>query len=124
MQAKVNRMMHDEESWRKLQTTIAGLPDMELALVYETRRTAVEYAMARARWQLADIELRAEMETARSLAHDCFIDAINALSRACVRHELEQDWRRVWGTARTGEERRRIGDFACFIAYRLMLDAR
>lgn len=117
-------MMQEAQCWRELGAMTGRLPDQGSALLHEIHRTAVDYAMARARWQLADIEGRAELEKARSLAHDCFIDACNALSRACIRNDLDQDWRRVWGVARTGEERRRIGDFACFIAYRLMLGAR
>jgi hypothetical protein len=117
-------MIQEERCWRELEGVVAGLPDSEMALGHEMRRTAVDYAMARARWQLSDQPGRAEQEKSRSLAHDCFIDAVNALSRACARHDLSQDWRRVWGTARTGEERRRIGDFACYIAYGLMLNAR
>ena len=117
-------MLQDDEFWRELQAQIACLPTNELPLAEEIRRAAFDYAVARGRWQLADQEGRAGMEQARSLAHDRFIDACNALSRACGRHDLAQNWRRRWGDGRSGEERRRIGDFACFIAWKLMVEAR
>jgi len=73
---------------------------------------------------LADAERRTELDATRSLAHDRFIDACNELSRACGREGLSQEWRAQWGEARTGEARRRIGDWAARIAYRLALEAR
>lgn len=93
-------------------------------LVDELRRSALDYGQARGRWKLADAESRNEIDRTRTFAHDRFIDVCNALSRVCAHAGLPQEWRRVWGDARTGEARKRIGDFACFIAYRLMLEAR
>jgi len=114
----------DHRSWTALLETVANLPQSDLILFDELVVCAARYARARLDWRLAGAGEKPAMDQARTRAHDRFIDACNALSRACVRAGQSTDWRAVWGPARTGEERKRIGDFACFIAYRLMLEAR
>ena len=114
----------EEECWLELQALRDLLPATEATLLDELHSSALDYAVARGRWQLADVAGRAEIDPPRTRAHNRFIDACNALSRACGRSGLSQEWRAAWGDARTGEARRRIGDFACFIVYRIMLQAR
>ncbi|MEQ1718289.1 MAG: hypothetical protein ABL907_20290 [Hyphomicrobium sp.] len=117
--------MSDEvETYAALKSILSALPPAQQALANELRRSALEYAMARGLWRLSGMDDRAAMEKGRSVAHDCFIDAMNALSRACGRAGLSQEWRAIWGDGRTGEARKRLGDLACFIAWQLMLEAR
>lgn len=117
-------MTQEEETWLALQEIVSVLPCAERPLVVELYRSALDYALARGRWQISGREQRLEMDKARSSAHNRFIDACNAMSRACDRSNLSQEWRRSWGDGRTGEARRRLGDLACCIAYRLMIAAR
>jgi hypothetical protein len=117
-------VMIEADAWNSLNSAISRLPLDDGPLVRELRLAALEYAQARGRWLLAPIGERLEQEASRSRSHDRFIDACNALSRACGRSALSQEWRSVWGDARSGESRRRIGDFACYIAYRLTVEAR
>ena len=117
--------MSDEAvTYAALKSILPALPTAQQVLADELHRSALEYAAARGRWRLAGTDDRAAMEKGRSLAHDCFIDAMNALARACGRAGLSQEWRAIWGDGRTGEARKRLGDLACFIAWQLMLEAR
>ena len=90
----------------------------------ELQQAAIHYAMLHGRWFLADKGTRVEIDRTTSIAHDRFIDACKALSRTCGAAGLSLDWRAEWGPAQSGEARKRIGDFACYIAYRCTLKAR
>lgn len=117
-------MTKEDDSWRGLLRAVQSLPEKEAMLLVEVKGSALAYAHARGTWLLANASERADFEAERSRNHDRFIDSCNALSRACGRSGLSQEWRAIWGDARTGEPRRRIGDFACYIAYKLALEAR
>jgi hypothetical protein len=113
-----------EDSYADLVAVSLRLDADGRTLFREIETAAAAYAAFRAKWYLADPATRAEIDPKRSLAHDRFIDACNALSRKCGADGLSQEWRATWGDARLGENRKRIGDFACHIAYRCMLQAR
>lgn len=117
-------MSDETKSWGILKEVSPALPARFQPLMNEVRLAALDYAQQRGRWRCADATGRLEIELGRTQAHNRFIDACNALSRACGESDASQEWRRIWGDARTGEARRRIGDFACFIAYQLTLEAR
>lgn len=71
---------------------------------------AVHYAHYRSRWPLLDFDERRELDAARTSAHNAFIDACNNLSRNMAQIGEDNGWR-----ASLGEDRRTIGDFACYI---------
>ncbi len=73
-------------------------------------KTASRYAQIRVEWQLADPEKRKEMELSRTAAHNAFIDACNILSRNMARAGEDTSWR-----SRLGNDRKVIGDFACYL---------
>ena len=117
-------MTRDDIAWRELKETSRHPFAKEVSLRDELQELALAYAHGRGTWRMANASERADLEASRSRIHDRFIDSCNALSRACGRSGLPQEWRAVLGDARTGEARRRIGDFACYIAYQLTLEAR
>ncbi len=82
-------------------------------------RAAVNYAHHRAKWHLAAHEQRAELDQARTTAHNVLIDACNILSRQMAKAGEPTDWREMLGT-----DRKEIGDFACYLALFLSLAAR
>lgn len=82
-------------------------------------QNAARYAKLRADWYLADNEERLNMETQRKIAHDAFIDDCNILSRQMIKNGENANWRKE-----LGNDRKIIGDFACFICYALGIMAR
>lgn len=73
---------------------------------------AEKYAAYRAVWLGKDLRERMEIDEERSRAHDLFIKAKDALSTYMYEQKLGNDWDDC-----LGEERKRIGDFACYLVY-------
>ena len=71
---------------------------------------ALEYAHIRANWYLMDSKARAERDASRTIAHDAFIDTCNILSRNMGKAGEGNSWR-----ADLGDNRKEIGDFACWL---------
>jgi hypothetical protein len=82
-------------------------------------RAAVDYAHRRAIWVLDSVAARLESDAARTAAHNAFIDACNILSRAMTRSGEDCSWRSA-----LGDDRKVIGDFACYVHCLLALSAR
>lgn len=80
---------------------------------------AISYAHIRAKWPLLDIEERRNLDSSRTISHNAFIDSCNILSRNMAHGGEDNSWR-----ARLGDDRKVIGDFACFVALFLGLKAR
>ena len=70
-----------------------------------------EYAQVRTQWSFLTKEERLERNQSRTLKHNALISSANALSRNMVQNEEDASWR-----AELGTDRRRIGDFACYVA--------
>jgi hypothetical protein len=80
---------------------------------------AVKYAQERVAWHLASTEDRRAREQVRVAAHNSLVDACNVLSRQMGAAGMGNEWR-----ARLGDDRRVIGDFACFLHCLLGIRAR
>ncbi|HEY5125204.1 MAG TPA: hypothetical protein VIK14_15855 [Ignavibacteria bacterium] len=91
----------------------------EKELVKDLIEYSVRYSQIRVEWQLANIEQRKELEDTRIRAHDAFIDSCNILSRAMEKAGEDNSWRE-----KLGNDRKELGDFACYINYRLGLLSR
>lgn len=89
------------------------------ALRRELFRKAVDYATIRALWMLSTREQRQEMEQRRTLAHNAFIDACNIMSRNMGKNDEDNSWRAV-----LGDDRKIIGNFACYLHCFLGIEAR
>lgn len=96
--------------------------------IVETKQTAergamilaaIEYARIRVDDLLADPAKRATMGANRGQVHNTFIAACNLLAEKMEASGESPTWRQ-----RLGEDRKDIGDFACYIHYRLGLEAR
>mgnify|MGYP006278426789 CR=1 FL=1 len=81
--------------------------------------TAVRYARIRADWERATPAARQEMNETRTQAHDAFIGACNVLARAMAQVEMSVTWRE-----QLGNDRKTLGDFACFLHCALGVRAR
>ncbi|MDG4595462.1 MAG: hypothetical protein P9F75_07180 [Candidatus Contendobacter sp.] len=73
-------------------------------------RAAIEYAQIRARYRLATLEECLEMEQSRTLAHNALISCCNSLSRNMAQRDENVEWRSL-----LGDDRKQIGDFACYL---------
>lgn len=76
----------------------------------ELIEAAIIYARIRTDWYfMEDDERRANDET-RTRAHNTFIDCCNILSREMIKAGEDAKWRMM-----LGNDRKIIGDFACYI---------
>lgn len=108
--------MDDCMSWVVAQSTFQHIRDVELLepplveLRQDFLEKAVRYARIRTDWELAEQARQQELDEYRKRTHDALIDACNILSRAMAERGLDTSWRRC-----LGQDRKVIGDFACFI---------
>lgn len=80
---------------------------------------AVTYAHLRARWQLSTPEERLALHGERTMAHDAFIESCGVMARAMAAEQEDTAWR-----DELGDDRKEIGDFACYLHLILGLVAR
>ena len=78
----------------------------------EFLRKAAEYTNIRNQWELMSLEEKMDADPGRTAKHDSFITSINVLSRIAEKEGIDHSWREE-----LGQERKRIGDFACFVTY-------
>ncbi|ERI91420.1 hypothetical protein HMPREF1982_03379 [Clostridiales bacterium oral taxon 876 str. F0540] len=82
-------------------------------------KNAIEYVSIRSKWLTFEREERMEKDSARTSVHNTLISSFNVLSRYLEKIGKDVSWR-----ARIGEDRKRIGDFACYIVFIFVLNAR
>lgn len=82
-------------------------------------RSAANYAQIRVTWYFSSFDEKIEIDTERTLAHEALIDSCNALARNMKASGEDYTWR---GTL--GNDRKIIGDFACYIHAILGINAR
>jgi len=80
---------------------------------------AIKYATIRASWYSWNREKRSDEDENRSSKHNAFISRINIF----VRYAKEKGDVCLWKDV-LGDERKRIGDFACYIALTRSMSAR
>jgi hypothetical protein len=79
-------------------------------LLEELLGCAIRYGGIRTAWYISDLNDRRELEQSRTMAHNVLIDACNILSRNMLKNGEDNAWR-----AKLGNDRKVIGDFACFV---------
>ena len=80
---------------------------------------ALRYARLRVDWQLTPGDSRNEIGSLRTKAHNAFIDSCNILSRNMADNDEDVTWRKT-----LGDDRKLIGDFACYLHCILGIHAR
>lgn len=80
---------------------------------------AVKYSQSRAGWPLWDREKRMSEDSTRTSRHNQVIDSVNILARYLQSQGKPAAWRDV-----LGDDRKRIGDFACYLVFIGSLNAR
>ena len=82
-------------------------------------KAAIRYARIRTDWKTMTLEERKLKDSERTFAHNAFIDACNILSRNMVKAGEDIAWRQMMS-----DNRKEIGDFACFLHCLLGIEAR
>jgi hypothetical protein len=82
-------------------------------------KNAISYAYLRSKWLSVDREEREAMHEERRSAHNVFIDACNIMSRNMIKSGEDASWRKE-----LGDDRKVMGDFACYISFVLGIKAR
>ena len=96
-----------------------------LELYNELIGAATKYAMIRAEWFLMDREEKMERDSQRTSYHNMTIMHFNMLSRYLKAHGKEAAWRELLGDEEDDKNNRKvIGDFACYLVFCNSLNAR
>lgn len=96
-----------------------------LELWQEILEISEVYAGLRFKWETASLDERLQMDELRSLRHDVLIIKFNQYKRYCQMKGYDVSWREQLGDEkRDPENRKRIGDMACWICLFLELKAR
>ena len=75
-------------------------------------KSAMEYNYIRNAWEFMSREEKMDADSGRTMKHDGFIISLNVLSRIAEQENVDNSWRKE-----LGDNRKRIGDFACYISY-------
>ena len=92
------------------EVVLVDIREAEKILVRINDSTSVRYAHIRAEWSLMNSEQRREADDSRTRAHNALIDSCNILSRNMNKSGDSVAWR-----ALPGDDRKVIGDFACYL---------
>ena len=92
--------------------------EIETELLKSVKERAVRYAHIRAGWDLQTREQKISEDDLRTSAHDVFIVALTKLGR------YQKQKGKTWMEEFDLNDRKRVGDFACYIALFLSLNAR
>ena len=118
--SKIPNLLTVEVACQIYESIFSLKEDIELAkLLEELINLAVDYANIRSRWLTMSAQQTVQMNEIRSQYHDFFIASINNLSRYMYLHGYENTWANL-----LGDDRKRIGDFACYITYIQAINAR
>jgi len=90
-----------------------------IGLKKDLLKAAVKYARIRTDWSLSDLDDKTIRDNQRKVSHDAVIDSCNILSRNQAQIGEDNSWREL-----LGNDRKVIGDFACFLHCILGLSAR
>lgn len=75
-------------------------------------KDSTEYAHTRAKWEFMTKEEKAEADPGRTTRHNSCIDHLNIFARNIEKEGIDCSWRK-----KLGDDRKRIGDFICFVTY-------
>ena len=80
------------------------------ALLNQFILKAMRYVNLRVSWYVSDLEGRFEIDDERTRAHNVFIDYCNIITRELTKEGQDILWRK-----QLGDDRKEIGDFACYL---------
>ena len=71
----------------------------------------------RAAWTVHDNQWRNEHDKTRTIYHDDVLAAFNILARYLEKEGRNTAWMDTLGRSGKGLDRKRVGDFACFLTF-------
>ena len=100
--------------------------DADAVEIYgELVETSRRYADIRAKWLMLDRETKVETDSRRTSCHDSVIIKFNMLARYVKMQGKDAQWRERLGDEKENSyNRKRIGDFACYLVFINSLNAR
>lgn len=102
-----------------------GSDEDALGLYNELINMAVKYAGIRSRWPSLSKQEKMGQDASRTACHDSVIIKFNKLARYLKMTEKKAAWRETLGDESADPYiRKRIGDFACYLAFLNGLSAR
>ena len=101
---------------QEIASEVSGDPDAE-ELYDDLIEAAIDYAEVRAQWTIKPDSWKADHDNGRTIYHDSLIDAFNILARYLRTINKPASWRDELGTDKKGYDRKRVGDFGCFLAF-------
>ncbi len=108
-----------DDIFKKLSSSLQTA-DRELVALYTDMITkAIDYAGIRSEWLLLSPEEKKYNKEQRELLHDTFIVTLNTMEEAMISRKIPTIWRN-----QLGSDRKRIGDFACYLALFYGLNSR
>lgn len=105
--------------FNEMSKEVYAFDDVAEELFEEFVSAAISYANVRSNWLLLTNEQKMDSDKSRTLKHDSVIIKMDVLSSYLIKNGKEAAWRKELGNSR-----KRIGDFACYIAYIYGLNAR
>ena len=121
------KAMSFEECGRLHQEILKGIDNDKDALeIYDNLiEKATEYAALRSNWTTRDIVWTLNEDPRRTATHDTLISHINMLSRYLKHVGKSNNWREILGYEEDNSyNRKRIGDFGCYLAFVHALNGR
>ncbi len=96
-----------------------------LELYEELMVTAVRYASIRSGWLLLSVEEKMDRDSSRTMCHNSLIVKFNQLAKYLRLQGKPAQWRDCLGYEEDDRyNRKRIGDFACYLAFLSAINAR
>ena len=115
-------MEQAEEIYQRIYKALDPDDEDGMEILGEYLAAAAKYAGIRAGWNRLSREEKVETDDNRTACHNKVIFHLNILSRYLASKEKDISWRNELGDEK--ENRKKIGDFACYVALMEGLDAR
>ena len=88
-------------------------------IIEQLIKSACYYTNIRSEWEFMDNEAKSKDDINRTSAHDSFIRNLNITERMLKNENIDTSWR-----TELGNERKKIGDFGCFLCFITALNNR
>ena len=107
-------MQEASEIFDRMCSAVDQYDEDEEGIFQDFIEASVKYANVRAGWDLLANDEKAETDANRTACHNLVILQLNMTARILGLHGKDASWRDELGDE--SENRKRIGDFACYVA--------